>query len=216
MVVVAHFVKFLVFYVTAQCSSQIRPFQVMGCQSISRQKSLTVSVCDQFRHDTARLHVKTAGRTQNPDHIAAVSFFVLQQPDQRFIIIREGSFPAPALPECKGVLCISFLFLRPAVVVNINAFTGIFRAAHHHQISFPYISELYHVDFFALFIPHRHSIHPAVFRQIPLSVDLKIFRKDRGGVKALRRGLGMGRQHQLTVGCIDEAFLRKIRFDVFR
>ena len=81
MVVVAHEMKLLIYDVASECGSQVSTLEVMRRERVSRKQCLTVALCNQFAHYAARFHIEAARRTQNPDNIAVVFFFVFQQFD---------------------------------------------------------------------------------------------------------------------------------------
>ena len=81
MVVVAHEMKLLIYDVASECGSQVSTLEVMRRKCVSRKKCLAVALCNQFAHHAARFHIEAARRTQNPDNIAVVFFFVFQQFD---------------------------------------------------------------------------------------------------------------------------------------
>ena len=214
MVVVTVEVGFLVYNIASQCRPQKSTLKVVGCQCISRQQSLTVALCNQLLHYPSCLHIEAACRPQNPDDISVVLFFIFKKLHKVLVVLCKWCLPASAPAESKSVLCIIFLFLEPAVVVNINALAGILCSAYNNLIVFLYVSELHNFNLFA--VPYGYSIHPAVFCQMPFSIYLEILRKNWCGMKALRCRLCARCRHKYSVRRLYKSFLSKIRFLIFR
>ena len=74
-----HEMQLLILDVAAERRTQITALQIVCRQRVASQQRLTIALRDQLSHHAPRLDVEAAGRSQHPDNIGVMFFFIFEQ-----------------------------------------------------------------------------------------------------------------------------------------